>query len=151
MKRVLFFIVAGLFIFNACVDNDKKYSNEQLNALNKLKGNYQAYYEREMITAVISFTAHYSTPNAIYGDDEKKASFYAHGECYFSDAQYLTSEKGYIICYYTYSKNADIMRFYYKGGTNDKTFLREYSLYIENEDAFSLNENGRILTFEKVK
>lgn len=151
MKRVLFLIVAEVFIFSACEDGDKRYSNEQLNALNKLKGNYHAYFEREMILSVVSFTAHYSIPHAMYDDNEKTVLFYTHGECYFSDSQYFIPEKGYITCYYAYSKNADTVRFYQKGGADDKILLQKYNLYIQNEDAFTLNDNGRILTFEKVK
>jgi hypothetical protein len=149
MRRVLLGIITGLFIFTACEKEDK-YTPEQLSALEHLKGNYHAYIDYKEIFAVVSFTAHYSKPRPM-NDEKGNPSFYTHGECYFSDYQYPISEVGYLTCYFAYSKKADAMSFYYKGETNDNTFLRLYSLYIQSEDIFMLTDNGRILTFEKVK
>jgi len=103
-----------------------------------------------MIYAVISFTAHYQKPRAMT-DNKDKLLFYAHGECYFSDDQYYIPEKGRISCYFSLSKKADSMSFYYRGEPNHKDFLRSYKLYIENEDIFRLDDNGRVLSFNKVK
>ena len=148
MKRILFIITIVLLVFSAC-EKKKQYSNEQKNALNKLDGNYHAYKGKEMIYAVISFTSSYRMPIPVY--EGKKVLFYKHGECFFSDYSYYIPEKGYITCYYSLSENADVISFYYKDGENDKRLLREYGLHIENNDVFTLNDNGRILKFEKVK
>jgi len=149
MKRVLFLVLTSLVFFTAC-KKVEKYTDEQLRALNLLKDNYHAYIEREMIFSVVSFTAYYSTPKAI-NNENGKLLFYAHGDCYFSDYQYSIPEEGYLICYFSYSKKADAMTFYYKGGTYDKKLLRSYDLYIESQNGFTLKDRGRILTFEKVK
>ena len=150
MRKVLFIILASLFVFGACKDKNKKYSSEQEDALKKLKGNYHAYFEREMILAVISFTAHYYSPQEVL-DDKKNVLFDAHGQCYFTDSYYPIPEKGYIPCYYAYSEKADFMYFYYKSGEKDKTFMRAYILHIQNEDVFTLTDANKTLTFEKVK
>jgi len=148
MKKALFIIVAVLLVFSAC-DEDREYSDEQRNTLDKLNGNYHAYVDNEVILAVISFMARHEMPLPIY--DGNKILFYGHGECFFSDSEYFIPEKGYIPCYYSISKNIDIIYFYYKGGENSKSLLREYGLYIENDDVFTLKDNGRLLRFEKVK
>ena len=146
MKKVLYTIVASLFVFNSCEKN-LKYTNEQKNALETLKGNYHAYVDREMIFSVVSFTANYLTPHEV--SDENKLLFYAHGECYFSDYQYPIPDQGYITCYYFYSEKADSIAFYYKDGINMKKLLRTYTLNILNCDTFMLIDNGRVLTFER--
>ena len=149
MRRVLLGVVTGLVFFTACV-KEEKHTDEQLSALERLKGNYHACIDQKMIFAVVSFTAHYSKPRAI-NDEKEKLLFYAHGECYFSDYQYFIPEKGYLTCYFAYSKKADAMSFYYKGGENDKILLRTYGLHIDNQDVFTLKDGNRILIFEKVK
>jgi hypothetical protein len=149
MKRIIFVFISGLFIFTAC-EKVKIYTKEQLDALDKLSGNYHANIDNKMIYAVISFTAHYSKPTAV-NNDKNKFLYDVHGECYFSDYQYYILDKGTITCYFSFSKKADSMSFYYKGGNNHKDFLRTYKLRIENEDVFHLDDNGRVLTFEKVK
>jgi len=140
----------GLFVFAACDKKKDNYTAEQSNALDLLRGNYHAYVNREMIFSVVSFTVHYQVPKAV-NDKDDKLLFNAHGECYFSDYQYPIPDKGYITCYFTYSKKADTMSFYYKGGTFDKLFMRTYGLSIQSGDVFTLTDGGRILTFEKVK
>ena len=145
MRRILFIVLASLFIFTAC-ETEPKLSSEQQKAQDNLNGNYHAYINQEMILAVVSFTAHYLKPRAL--DDNKT---FIHGECYYSDSQYPIPEKGYIICYYALSEKADMLSFYYRGGANDKTFLRSYNLYVQDENVFTLTDNGRVLTFEKVK
>jgi len=149
MKKVLFIVVAVVFLLSACEPKKEGYTSEQNNALKKLKGNYHAYVNNEMIYAVISFTANYITPHAI--SDEKTFLFDAHGECYFSDYKYPIPDKGYITCYYVYSKDATTMSFYYMSGDNDKNFLRYYNLHIQSDDEFTLMDERRILKFEKVK
>jgi hypothetical protein len=139
----------GLVVFTSCI-KELKYTQEQTDALDRLNGIYHANVDNKMIYAVISFTAHYSKPYAAK-DDKEKFLFAAHGECYFSDYQYYIPDKGTITCYFAFSKKADNMFFYYKGGSNHKDFLRSYKLYIESEDIFRLDDNGRVLSFEKVK
>ena len=148
MKKVLLGIIVSLFIFAAC-KKDKVYSKKQSNAIDCLKGNYHACIDKKMIFSVISFTANYQRPQDIKEGD--KFLFDAHGECYFSDYQYYIPPKGYIPCYYAYSESADFMYFYYKSGEKDKTFMRAYSLHIQNEDVFTLTDASKTLTFEKVK
>ena len=148
MKKVSFFILAILFLLSAC-DKTERYSDEQINALNKLKGNYHAYVGDDMIFAVVSFMARYEMPLPL--SEKRKNKTYGHGECFFSDYKYHIPEKGYIPCYYSVSKNADILSFYYKGGENNKSLFVEYTLHIESEDVFTLNDNDRMLRFEKVK
>ena len=150
MKRIVFIFIADLVVFASCIEKELKYTQEQTDALDKLNGIYHAYVDNKMIYAVISFTAHYSKPYAVK-DDKEKFLFATHGECYFSDYQYYIPEKGYLICYFSLSKKADSMSFYHKGEPNHKEFLRSYKLYIENEDVFHLDDNGRVLSFEKVK
>jgi hypothetical protein len=148
MKKVLFIGLMSLFVFTACKDKGPRYSPEQSNVRNNLKGNYHAYINNhEMIYAVISFTAHYINPRVL----DEDAKTFLHGECYYSDYKYPIPAEGYITCYYALSEKADIMYFYYRGETNDKVFLRSYNLYVQNEDVFTLTDNGRALTFEKVK
>ena len=150
MRKVFFIILTSLFVLVACNKNNT-FTSEQENALNKLNGNYHAYHNRERIVAVISFTANYLSPHEM--KDAKNTSFEAHGECYFTDSYYPIPEKGYIPCYYSYSKKATTMSFYYKnqGEPNNKQLLRSYNLSILNEDVFMLRNGGIILTFEKVK
>ncbi len=149
MRKALFIILLSLFIFTGCKDKDKKYTDAQTKALSELYGNYQAYLDHEKITAVISFTAHYQKPRAMY--DGKTLLFYAHGECSFADDKYPIPDVGYILCYYSLSDDADIMYFYYKGGVNNKDQLREYQLYIKSNTVFHLTDGERLLVFEKVK
>jgi hypothetical protein len=147
LKKTFFILTIILLIFTSC--KDKRYSNEQRKVFSTFNGNFQSYIDREMIFAVISFVGHYSKPKAI--SEGKKVLFYAHGDCFFSDAQYAIPDKGYIECYYTLSKEADAVTFYYKGGANNKQSLRTYSLVIKNNNTFSLMENGRVLVFERVR
>jgi len=149
MKKIGLGIMASLLVFIAC-EKRKEYTPEQANAVRQLSGNYHAYIDHKMIFAVVSFTAHYSKPVAITNEDGK-VLFNAHGQCYFSDYQYPIPEEGYITCYFAYSEKADAMSFYYKGGANNKLFLRSYNLNIQSEDIFTLTDGNRVLTFEKVK
>ncbi|MDR0602824.1 MAG: hypothetical protein LBG80_00800 [Bacteroidales bacterium] len=149
MKRTVCIILMGLFMFTSC--KDKKYSDAQLKIFSTLNGNYQSYIDRdgEMIFAVISFLYHYSQPRPV--KNGKKVLFYAHGECFFSDYQYYIPDEGYITCYYSISREADAISFYYKGGKNNNKLLRKYSLLIKNDEMFILGDNERQLVFEKVK
>lgn len=148
MKKYLLIIIAGLFLLSAC-DKIKVYTEEQKNAREKITGNYHAYLNHEIILAVISFSAHYIAPHEML--DGKTVLFDAHGECFFSDAQYPIPDEGYITCYYAYSKYADTMYLYNKGGINDKKLLRAYNLCVKDTNTFILIDNSRVLTFEKVK
>ena len=148
MKRTLFIIAVGLFIFSAC-EKIEKYSNEQRDALNKLSGSYHAYVGKEMISAVISFTSRYEMPLPV--SEGKNVVYYLHGECLFWDYNYYIPDKGYIPCYYSISEKADELSLYYKGGDDNRRLLRTYGLRIETTDVFTLNDNGRIIRFQKIK
>jgi hypothetical protein len=147
MKKTLFILTIILLVFTSC--KDKKYSNAQRKVFSTFNGNFHSYIDKEMIYAVISFVGHYSKPRPI--SEGKKVLFYAHGDCFFSDYQYAIPDKGYIECYYTLSKEADAITFYYKGGTNSKQSLRTYNLVVKDDNTFSLMDNGRALIFERVR
>jgi len=104
----------------------------------------------EKILAVISFTANYAMPLPL-NDDKKKLLFNAHGECFFADSGYPLPEKGSTSCYYVLSERADALSFYYRGGNNDKQFLRQYKLTIQDGNVFYLENSGKLLTFEKME
>ncbi|MDR1459655.1 MAG: hypothetical protein LBI60_05525 [Bacteroidales bacterium] len=146
-KKTIFILALMMLVFTSC--KDKKYSNDQKKIFSTLTGNFHAYVDGEMIFSVISFTVRYSKPRPI--NKGKKVLFYVHGDCFFSDWKYNIPDKGYIECYYTLSREADAITFYYKTGANDKQLLRKYDLTIRDNNTFALTDNGRMLVFERVK
>ena len=149
MNRTLFIIIVLLFIVFPACKKTKWYTTEQKNAFKTLDGNYHSYVGNEKISGLMSFMAHYAMPLAV--KEGKKISYYLHGECLFWDYNYSIPDVGYIQCYYSLSDNADVLFLYYNGGENDKKLLREYNLYIESKNVFSLVNNGKTLRFEKLK
>jgi len=151
MKKALCIIVAGIFIFTACEDLLRSYSSEQRNVINTLEGSFHAYMNNEKIIAVMSFLPRtsYITPSSM--TDRDGVEFLAHGECFFSDCNYPIPDEGYIPCYYSLSEDANTITLYNKGGVDNKRRLRDYKLHVSSDTVFTLNDNGRLLKFEKVK
>jgi hypothetical protein len=136
----------------ACVcigcKKENNYTPQQLSMQPVLTGIYHAYV-KNAIVGVISFQAHYSRPVTIL-DNNNKPRYDVHGECIFSDYASFAPAEGYINCYYELSKEADRISFYYRGGSNSRQLLKEYSFAIRNMTSFQLTSNGHTLLFEKV-
>ncbi|MDR1879293.1 MAG: hypothetical protein LBQ64_07005 [Bacteroidales bacterium] len=146
-KRIIYLILLACVCIGCKKEN--YYTPQQLGVQLVLTGNYHAY-DKNAIVGVISFKSHYSRPVTVSDNDNKKPLYEVHGECTFSDYGSFSPDEGYIACYYALSKEANSILFYYKGGTNSKKLLKEYTFAVQNMTSFQLTSGGRTMLFEKV-
>jgi hypothetical protein len=148
MKKIVGVIILLLSVCSACKEDRLQYTDAQKDVFPFVEGSFQAY-TNNTIVGVLSFKSHYSDPVAMK-DDKEKFLFEAHGECVFSDSRYAIPEEGAISCYYAFSKEADRLYFYYKGGVNTRKLLRSYAFSRSATATLLLTEADRTLEFQKV-